>query len=493
MRLSIQEMIEDVLSETGDVTMSKIAAEANGEDKAKKPVSKEEAERQADKEEAQQGGGQPQSATPEKTASNRVQKLAAAVEEIVATITGRVPSSVGRVVTAAAGEAAGNVGPGKGPGATATNVDDPTPGEQSDISGEAKTKIPTSPPMESKGSGGNEKAPANAMATNADDMLPAQPADGVLKQGALANFASELLGIEKAAVIGAITGAVRGSKASKKGEKYEGAIRGAQAGAGGGGVGALGGGAAGTIGGGAAGSIIGGLAGLATRRPGLGAAIGGAAGSALGGIGGAVTGDILGGRAATKSLLKKRKEMEKEKEKKAEDAINPAQISAPKAKGLPEDQPSSMKRPAEVTSQEKHLASNAAPVAVKKVQTQAVPKKRMGEVLDEPAQVASTDKVLDQALGADKVDQAGAKIASDQKVKVAAARALLQKIASEGCTCGPDTEVCMCSFGKLASRLKKGGEKGSEKRSMFGADGVPPSVQASSPAGSQAGGATPQV
>jgi hypothetical protein len=190
---------------------------------------------------------------------------------------------------------------------------------------------------------------------------------------------------------------------------------------------------------------------------------------------------------------RKRKGQEEGKSKKAEDALNPAKIAAPVAKGLPEDQPSSMKRPAEVTSQERLVSSNEAPVDAKKVQTQAVPKKRMGEVLDEPAQTASTDKVLDQALGADKVDQAGAKIASSQKAKVAAARAWLQKIASEGCTCGPDTEECTCQFGKLASRLKKGGTKGSTKTSqMMGAGGVPPTVQSSS-SGSSAGGMTPQM
>jgi hypothetical protein len=171
-------------------------------------------------------------------------------------------------------------------------------------------------------------------------------------------------------------------------------------------------------------------------------------------------------------------EIFEKKEKNAEDAINPAQISAPKSTGLPEDQPSKMARPAEVTSQERHVASNEAPAATQPVDVAAVPKKRMAEVLDEPMQTASTDKVLDSVLGSSVVNQAGAKIASAQE-----ARAWLAKVASEGCKCGPEKGTCQ--FCKVASRLGKG-QKGSEKRGQLGTP--PVGAGGSSPGGALAGG-----
>jgi hypothetical protein len=125
-----------------------------------------------------------------------------------------------------------------------------------------------------------------------------------------------------------------------------------------------------------------------------------------------------------------------------------ASISGPESTMLPEDQPSQMKRPPEVTSQEAMIASNEAAIDATKQEAKEVPKKRMGEVIEEPALSASSDKTLDANLGAATVDQAGAKIA--------AARVLLQKVASQGCTCGSDSpHNGSCSFCKLASRIEK--------------------------------------
>lgn len=372
--LTIQEMIDQVIADADDGAMAKLAEEAETAQQRGGQKSKEDIERKADKEEAQQGGGQPEGYS-EKTAADiqdsvYIEKMASAVEEIVSILTGQpIPSKVGKI--AMIDSASPSVGAGKGPGASATNVDSPVSGEQSTETGEAKTKIPMKPPMESKGSGGNANAPNNAMATNAEMSHPPQPEAGVLKQGSLNAFLMSLAS----------------------------------------------------------------------------------------------------------------------KDKSAEDAINKAKITASKTSALPEDQPSKMARPAEVTSQERLVSSNEAPAKATKREAKAVPKKRMGEVLDEPAQTKSTDKVLDAALGADKVNQAGAKIAS--------ARAWLAKIASEGCTCEKDgLEKGTCPHCKLKSRMQ---EKGPEKTSMVtspsgAGSAVPSTVQPSAQGGAMAGGApNPQM
>jgi len=110
----------------------------------------------------------------------------------------------------------------------------------------------------------------------------------------------------------------------------------------------------------------------------------------------------------------------------------------------PENQPSGVERPAEVTSQESLISSNEAAINATKRQAKEVPKKRMGDVLSEPAQSKSTDSALDAALGSGMVNEAGAKVAAAQ------ARVHLQKIASAGCTCGGKGE---CGFCKIASRI----------------------------------------
>lgn len=221
-------------------------------------------------------------------------------------------------------------GPGTGDNSFKTDDKDvPGPGIQSEETGEAKTgKPPINPPM---GTGANPNSAPNAMEENIDDMQPAYPEDGVLKQSGIRQLYERVM---------------------------------------------------------------------------------------------------LGKTAA--------------------DAESPASISASKNQTLtlPEDQPSQMKRPPEVTSQESMIASNQAVIDATKADAKEVPKKRMGEVLSEPAQSAATDKVLDANLGADVVDQAGAKIA--------AARVLLQKIASQGCQCDAGgLDKGSCEFCKLASRMEQ--------------------------------------
>jgi hypothetical protein len=84
------------------------------------------------------------------------------------------------------------------------------------------------------------------------------------------------------------------------------------------------------------------------------------------------------------------------------------------------------------------------------------------------------------------VDQAGAKIASERKLKIAAARALITKISSEGCTCEQEgLEKGNCRFCKVASRLdpKTKSEKEAMVGDVQGASNVPTTVESSPAAG----------
>lgn len=150
----------------------------------------------------------------------------------------------------------------------------------------------------------------------------------------------------------------------------------------------------------------------------------------------------------------------------AESEAADIQTSHVKGTGFPEDQPDQVKRPAEVTSQEKALQSNEAAIDLTKAEAMAVPKKQLGEVLEEPAMSSATDKTLDNALGADVVDEAGA--------KVAAARSILQKLASRGCTCSTDSSNEPCQACKVASRLgmRKVGQAGSAPTADHNPDSV---------------------
>lgn len=118
----------------------------------------------------------------------------------------------------------------------------------------------------------------------------------------------------------------------------------------------------------------------------------------------------------------------------AEDAINPAQISAgsapaqgaapppgatPSEEGVPSE-------PSDVNRQKNLIDSNQAAIDYTKQQAKADPKSDVNKVLDEPALTSSTDKTLQETL--DHTSQAGVKISS-ALTKTAAAQALLYKLA----------------------------------------------------------------
>ena len=196
------------------------------------------------------------------------------------------------------------------------------------------------------------------------------------------------------------------------------------------------GGLGGAVGGGALGAGAGGLLGGEQ-----GAALGGLGGAALGGLGGAAFG-------ATRPLPKAapdktasifaRNLMALGLYKQAEDAINPAQISAGKIDDIGDQPPDGAvgsgegapAEPSDVNAQKrKMISSNEAAINYTKRDAKADPKGDLGDVLDEPALSASTDATLDKTL--DSTDEAGAKISSVRRdlSKVAAARAVLAKVA----------------------------------------------------------------
>jgi len=82
------------------------------------------------------------------------------------------------------------------------------------------------------------------------------------------------------------------------------------------------------------------------------------------------------------------------------------------------------------------IDSNEAARDYTKRDAKAEPKERMGEVLDEPAQKKSTDAVLQNNLS--NTTEAGVKISAAQAV---AARALLSKLAEEGCASDASPEA----------------------------------------------------
>lgn len=110
----------------------------------------------------------------------------------------------------------------------------------------------------------------------------------------------------------------------------------------------------------------------------------------------------------------------------AEDAINPAQISAGTvdpaappsgASAAGEQVPS---EPSDVTSQKSMISSNEAAINYTKGQAKADPKKDVNQVLTEPALSSATDKTLAQAF--DATGQAGVKISSMRKTAAAVSK-----------------------------------------------------------------------
>jgi hypothetical protein len=115
--------------------------------------------------------------------------------------------------------------------------------------------------------------------------------------------------------------------------------------------------------------------------------------------------------------------------KKAEDAINPAKISAgPAAPHSGLDVTQSI---GGFPGNSGAIASNKGVIDLKKGEAKAPVKSDMKEHLKEPAQSASTDKVLQNAFA--HTGEAGVKISTAQEanIKIAAARTLLAKLAGQ--------------------------------------------------------------
>lgn len=90
------------------------------------------------------------------------------------------------------------------------------------------------------------------------------------------------------------------------------------------------------------------------------------------------------------------------------------------------------------------ISSNSAPASATKREAKAPRKKELAEVLTEPAMTSSTDSKVQENL----------RNASKGGVKIAAAKALLAKIAEEGCTCGNGGECRNCKLKKAVADKK---------------------------------------
>lgn len=119
------------------------------------------------------------------------------------------------------------------------------------------------------------------------------------------------------------------------------------------------------------------------------------------------------------------------------------------------------------------IASNQAAIDATKRSAKGPVKKQLAELLDEPALSAKHDNKLQENLRS--TGQAG--------VKIAAARAVLQKIAEEGCTCNDSGECRHC---KIKTAMKKAK---SEKSKTAAAVGAQDSATMLSTGGQPSGGA----
>lgn len=335
-----------------------------------------------------------------------------------------------------AGNASPGVGPGQGANALAvTSVNPKEENVDANETGQAKVTPPLQPPFESPP--GTPPSLSNALATNLTAMPQAQPEDplgNATASNAPQKQASALAAknIEFLSKQAFIPGAIYGGLTAPTGEGVDGALRGAAGNMLGGALGALGG------------SALGALAGPA----------GATAGGVLGGLGGGVYGTLKAteeGRA--RAQLEKQQRLQalqaapKEAadlaasnllrlKKLAEDAINPAHITAGAAKAQGSDPPEGASAagegpvppvPAPTKAQANLIGSNEAAIDYTKREAKANMRSDMDGLLKEPMQSASGDSMLQKTL--DHTAPAGAKIASQQLVKTAAAHALLLKLA----------------------------------------------------------------
>lgn len=110
----------------------------------------------------------------------------------------------------------------------------------------------------------------------------------------------------------------------------------------------------------------------------------------------------------------------------AEDAINPAHISAGTSGQTLETTVTGQPGPA-AAGKDRVPATAQGVADMTRREAKSVPKQEMGSLLDEPMMSSSHDSVLQQAFS--HTNEAGAKVSSAQQVKVAAARALLRNLA----------------------------------------------------------------
>lgn len=111
--------------------------------------------------------------------------------------------------------------------------------------------------------------------------------------------------------------------------------------------------------------------------------------------------------------------------------------------------PSKMQRSTEVPRQKSLISSNDKAGKTTKRQTQEVPKKEMSEHLNEPMASRKGDKTLDQAFGSNRVNEAGAKIAS--------AQSLISKLASSECSCNGAGTCGACKIKNAVTQRSDGG------------------------------------
>lgn len=127
------------------------------------------------------------------------------------------------------------------------------------------------------------------------------------------------------------------------------------------------------------------------------------------------------------------------------------------------------------------IASNQAAIDATKGDAKGPVKTQLSEVLDEPALTSSTDPVLENNL--QNTGKAG--------VKIAAARAILEKVAQQGCTC--TTIDGECAFDRMvkaaaATQSKRGKSKTANAMMGYGGGGGGMSGAPSSPTMGGGGG-----
>lgn len=111
-----------------------------------------------------------------------------------------------------------------------------------------------------------------------------------------------------------------------------------------------------------------------------------------------------------------------------------------------------------------HIGSNKAAIDMKKVDGKGPQKKMLSEVLTEPALSKAHDSKVSENL----------RNATKGGVKIAAAKAFLQKIAEEGCTCDGKGE---CKYCKMKKSLEKKSQAGAGTETV-----PPPAAKSSQPA-----------